>query len=120
MVRTKVANLAYRTRSNLMICKDSTMHEISTSTRRIACMCNQTLSYHTNELSLKERRSRPIFDNGNITRSTRRWFSSKNDSKDNDTPEAQLKESLDDKTADLSTLSAEDMELAREAANEVE
>lgn len=121
MVRTKVSNLAYRTRSKLMIFKDSTMHEVSKSTRRIACICNQTLSYHTNELSLlKERRSKPIFDNGNITRSTRRWFSSKNDSRDNDALEAQLKESLDDKTADLSTLSAEDMELAREAANEVE
>jgi len=118
MVRTKVANLAFRTRSMLMLCKDSTVQEASTSTRRISCMCNQTLPYHTNEFSSKERRPRPISYKGNIMSSTRRWFSSNNDSKDN-AREAQLKESLDDKTADLSALSAEDMELATEAANEV-
>eukprot|EP01083_Nonionella_stella_P018555 51673_1 len=119
MVRTKVATLAYRTRSMLMVCKDSTMQEFSMSTRRMACMCSQTLPYHTNELSSKERRSRLIFDKGNIMSGPRRWFSSSNDSKDN-AREAQLEQSLGDKTSDLSTLSAEDMELATEAANEVE
>lgn len=119
MVRTKVANLAYRIRPMLTVCKDASLQEACT-TRRIACMCNQNqnLAYHTDGLSSKERRPRPFSYKENIISSPLRWFSSSNDAKES-AREAQLKESIDDKTTDLSTLSAEDMELATEAASEI-